>query len=105
MVRAVVLIFALIVALAGASAPAVRAQELPRSDGWVVIPIEDYRALRLKAYPPEPPPEPPPMPFAVSRVDYDLRAATDAFVGEVRITVDILSDKWTLVPIPWFFSS
>src|SRR5512144_246106 len=37
----------------------VRSQDAPRPDGWVVISVDDYRALRLRAYPPERPPETP----------------------------------------------
>ena len=36
------------------------AQQPAEPDGWVVIPVDDYRALRLKAFPPDRPPDPPP---------------------------------------------
>ena len=43
---------------------AVWAQEKPvessHNAGWVVIPVEEYRVLRAKAYPVEHDPEPPP---------------------------------------------
>ena len=38
------------------------------SSGWVVIPVEDYRALRAKAFPVEPEPDPPPVQAALTRV-------------------------------------
>ncbi len=91
---------AVIIALAVTGVPAASAQEPARPDGWVVISVDEYRALRLKAYPPEPPPEPPPIPVTLSRVDYDLRVNGDSIVGETRLTADVLKDGWVAVPIP-----
>ena len=54
------------------------AQTTPAPDGWVVIPVDDYRALRAKAFPPDRDPEPPPADATVTRLDYDLRATADA---------------------------
>lgn len=88
-----------IVALALATVSQARAQEPARPDGWVVIPVDEYRALRLKAYPPDPPPDPPPVPVTLSRVDYDLRVNGDSIGGEARLTVDVLKDGWVAVPI------
>ena len=64
MVRAVLVCAAVVVCMASSIA---RAQQPAVSDGWVVIPVDEYRSLRLKAFPPERPPAPPP-----------LDAATDA---------------------------
>ena len=47
------------------------AQEPARSDGWVVLPVDDYRALRAKAFPSPPDPVPPPVDATLTRVDYD----------------------------------
>jgi hypothetical protein len=49
------------------------AQEAPRADGWVVLGIEEYRALRARAFPTTPDPVPPPVDATLTRVDYDLR--------------------------------
>ena len=76
------------------------AQEPTRSEGWVVLPLEEYRALRAKAYPPEPEPEPPPVDATLTRVEYDLRVTGESAVGEARLTVDVLKDGWVEVPIP-----
>lgn len=95
MVRAAVLI-----ALVLAAVPAAGAQESTRPDGWVVITVDEYRALRLKAYPPEPPPDPPPVPVTLTRADYDLRVNGDSIGGHTRLTVDVLKDGWVAVPIP-----
>jgi hypothetical protein len=54
----------------------------------VVIPVEDYRALRALAYPPTKPPEPPPVDAVITRVEYDLRANGGSAAGEARVTVD-----------------
>jgi hypothetical protein len=74
----------------------------PRTDGWVVIPVEEYRALRLRAFPPDRPPDPPPVDAALTRVEYDLRVDgdRDAATGEARLTVDVLKAGWVSVEIP-----
>jgi hypothetical protein len=87
-------------ALAIVVAPAVSAQEPPRSDGWVVISVDEYRTLRLRAYPPEPPPEPPPIEMALTRVDYDLRVNGGSVEGEARLAVDVFAEGLVVVPLP-----
>ncbi len=77
------------------------AQEPPaRTDGWAVLPVEEYRALRAKAYPAEPEPSPPPVEATLTRVEYDLKVAGDMAAGEVRVVVDVFKDGWVRVPIP-----
>ena len=68
--------------------------------GWVVIPVDEYRVLRAKAYPVEPNPEPPPMDAALTRVDYDLHVLGDLASGRASLTVDVLKDGWVRVPVP-----
>ena len=68
--------------------------------GWVVIPVEEYRVLRAKAYPVEHDPEPPPMDATLTRVDYDLSVAGDLASGRASLTVDVLKDGWVRVPVP-----
>ncbi len=77
-----------------------RAQEAARTDGWVVISVDEYRALRLRAYPPDRRPEPPPVDATVTRVEYDLRAGADAIAGEARLTIDVLKEGWVRVEVP-----
>jgi hypothetical protein len=82
--------------LIAASCPA---QE-PRSSGWVVIPVAEYRTLHSKAYPVEPEPEISPVQATLTRIDYDLRIAGELAKGRVNLTVDVLKNGWVSVPIP-----
>jgi hypothetical protein len=70
------------------------------SAGWVAISVEDYQALRAKAYPSESPLEPPPVDATLSRVEYDLRVSGEIATGRATLTVDVLKDGWVRVPIP-----
>ena len=79
--------------------PPVRAQESPKTDGWVVLSIDEYRALRTRAYA-SPPEAPPPIDAALTRVDYDLRLANDTMTGEARLTIDVLKQGWVSVLVP-----
>src|SRR5258708_39835906 len=86
------------------SSVAARAQEKAvepiHASGWVVIPVQEYRVLRAKAYPTERDPEPPPTDATLTRVDYDLHVAGDLAVGRASLTVDVLKDGWVRVPVP-----
>src|SRR5258708_941846 len=76
------------------------AQDVPRSTGWVVIPIREYETLRDKAYPTEPPAEPPAVEATLTRLDYDLRIEGALATGRAALTVDVLKEGWVRVPIP-----
>jgi hypothetical protein len=90
----------LIVGVASALLVAASPQEPPRQDGWVVLPIDEYRALRARALPSTPDPAPPPVDAALTRVDYDLRVAGESVSGEARLTVDVLKQGWASVQVP-----
>src|SRR5271157_2186185 len=77
-----------------------KAPEGSHAPGWVVIPVEEYRVLRAKAYPVEHDPEPPPLDATLTRVDYDLRVTGDLASGRASLTVDVLKDGWVRVPVP-----
>lgn len=77
-----------------------KSNEPSHISGWVVIPVEEYRVLRAKAYPVEHDPEPPPLDATLSRVDYDLTVLGDLASGRARLTVDVLKDGWVRVPVP-----
>lgn len=80
------------------------AQEKPmdaaHAAGWVVIPVEEYKVLRAKAYPADHDPEPPPLDATLTRVDYDLRVLGELATGRANLTVDVLKDGWVRVPVP-----
>ncbi len=70
------------------------------ADGWVVLPVDDYRALRAKAFPVDPAPPPPPVDAAVTRIDYDLAVRDDAVTGTASLVVDVFKDGWVRIGIP-----
>jgi hypothetical protein len=76
------------------------AQTAAHSPGWVVLPVEDYRALHARAFPTERDPEPPPVEATLTRVDYEIRINGDLASGRATLTVDVLKDGWVRVPIP-----
>src|SRR6201998_3148390 len=82
----------------------VHAQEKPveaaHAAGWVVIPVEEYRVLRAKAYPADHEQEAPPLDATLTRVDYDLHVLGDLATGRANLTVDVLKDGWVRVPVP-----
>ena len=82
------------------SAASVHAQDAVRQDGWVVLPIEEYRTLRARANATPPDPAPPPLDATLSRVDYDLRIAGDTVTGQARLTIDVLKQGWVSVQVP-----
>ena len=69
-------------------------------DGWVVLPVDEYRALRERANPQPPPPAAPPVDATLTRIDYDLRVEGDAVSGRALLTIDVLRDGWTRVQLP-----
>jgi hypothetical protein len=86
--------------LAFGEAAAIHAQTISPPDGWVVLSIDEYRALREKANPPAPPPPALPADAVITRVDYDLRVDGESISGRALVTIDVLRDGWTRVPIP-----
>src|SRR6187549_1777907 len=76
------------------------AQTTAPPEGWVVLPVDEYRALRDKAQPPPPPPLAPPVEATLTRVDYDLHIDGDTVAGRAVLTIDVLRDGWTKVQIP-----
>jgi hypothetical protein len=71
----------------------------PKPEGWVVLPVADYRALREKADPVPPELEPPPTDASLSRLDYELHVEGDAALGEVRAAIDVLKEGFVRVPV------
>lgn len=99
--RSMTSIRALVPLLAIALATGVSAQDSqPPSSGWVVIPVNEYGALRARAYPAATETEIPPLEATLTRVEYDLRILGDLASGRTTITIDVLKDGWVQVPIP-----
>lgn len=70
------------------------------AEGWVVLPMDEYHALRRAAYPVSKEPSPPPVEATLTRIDYDLKVDGDLASGEARLTVDVIRDGWVRVAIP-----
>src|SRR4030095_7638051 len=93
------LLITTVVVCALGSAERVNAQTTT-PDGWVVLPVDEYRALRDRANPQPPPPSPPPIDATLTRIDYDLRVNGDSVSGRALLTIDVLRDGWTRAQIP-----
>lgn len=70
------------------------------SPGWVVLPVNDYAALKQAASSVDPEPPPPPVEATLSRIDYDLKIDGDLASGEARLTVDVIKNGWVRLPLP-----
>src|SRR5262245_47604469 len=95
--RARLVLAAVVVSLCARDA---RAQTPTPAEGWVVLPVDEYRALREGAFPPPAIPAPPPVDATITRIDYELRADTDAVTGRVVLSVDVLREGFALVQLP-----
>src|SRR5918996_5532980 len=69
-------------------------------DGWVVLPVTEYAALKKAASPAEPEPAAPPVEATLSRIDYNLKVDGDLATGEARLTVDVIKNGWVRVQMP-----
>ncbi|HUQ89118.1 MAG TPA: hypothetical protein VM096_16285 [Vicinamibacterales bacterium] len=74
--------------------------QAPAGEGWVVLPVDEYRALRARAVPELPTAISPPVDATLTRIDYELRADGEAIAGRALLTVDVLREGWVKVPIP-----
>ncbi|HEV7682724.1 MAG TPA: hypothetical protein VGO68_11415 [Pyrinomonadaceae bacterium] len=81
-------------------AVAALAQAAPSPDGWVVLPVGEYAALRHLAFPTDAEPLPPPVEATLSRIDYNLKVDGDLASGEARLTVDVIKDGWVRLALP-----
>ncbi len=70
------------------------------SSGWIVIPTNDYTALRARAFPTEPEAPPARIEKTLTRVEYDLKVVGEFASGRANLTVDVLKEGWVRVPIP-----
>lgn len=72
----------------------------PPPQGWVVLPVSEYTALKRAAFPEEPEPVAPPVEATLSRIDYDLKVDGDLATGEARLTVDVIKNGWVRIAMP-----
>jgi hypothetical protein len=93
-------VFIGVLAAALMTAVAAHAQDPPRADGWVVLSLDEYRALRARAFPTTPDPLPPPVDATLTRVDYNLQVNGDTVTGEARLTIDVLKQGWVTIQMP-----
>lgn len=70
------------------------------TDGWVVLPVSDYTALKHAASPAEPEPVAPPVEATLSRIDYRLKVDGDLATGEAQLTVDVIKNGWVRIAMP-----
>ena len=76
------------------------AQTATSPDGWVVLQVSDYTALKRAAYPGEPAPTAPPVEATLSRIDYNLKVDGDLATGEAQLTVDVIKNGWVRIGMP-----
>src|SRR5829696_9303070 len=70
------------------------------ADGWVVLPVTEYTALKRAAFPADPEPVAPPVEATLSRIDYELKVDGDLATGEARLTVDVIKNGWVRLAMP-----
>ena len=80
--------------------PAAPAVAPAGGEGWVVLPVDEYRALRSRAFPAAPAPDPLPTDATLTRVDYELAAAGESVTGRAVLTIDVVKQGWTRVATP-----
>ena len=72
----------------------------PSADGWVVLPVSEYVALKRAASPVEPEPAAPPVEATLTRIDYTLKVDGDLATGEAQLTVDVIKNGWVRIAMP-----
>jgi hypothetical protein len=80
--------------------PSVAQSSVTAADGWVVLPVSEYTALKHAAAPAEPEPVQPPVEATLSRIDYELKIDGDLATGEARLTVDVIKNGWVRIAMP-----
>ncbi|MEZ5419359.1 MAG: hypothetical protein R2708_18750 [Vicinamibacterales bacterium] len=93
MARTQAMAVALVVCLVGVDAGA---QESRPGSGWVVLPVDEYGALRARGRPATPVPPA----AALTRIDYRLRADGDVVLGQARLTLETTGPGPVVVPLP-----
>jgi hypothetical protein len=74
--------------------------QAPTPEGWVVLSIDEYQALRDRSRAVGPPAPSLPVDGTLSWVEYDLHVEGEMITGRGLLTVDVLRDGWARIPIP-----
>ena len=88
------------VLIACAGATATSQTSTATGEGWVVLPVSEYAALRHAAFPADAESPPPAVEATLSRLDYALKVDGDLASGEARLTVDVIKQGWVRLPLP-----
>jgi hypothetical protein len=70
------------------------------TNGWVVLPVDEYQALRRAAFPADAEPALPPVEATLTRIDYDLKVEGDLASGTARLTIDVIKEGWVRLAMP-----
>src|SRR5918997_4209926 len=92
-------VFLIFLVMLGATSGSAQTGSTP-PDGWVVLPVSEYVALKRAAAPAEPEVAAPPVEATLSRIDYDLKVDGDLATGEARLTVDVIKNGWVRIAMP-----
>lgn len=90
----------LVLALAAMATNTLAQSTASNTEGWVVLPVGEYAALRQAAHPAIVEAMPPAVEATLSRLDYNLKVDGDLASGEARLTVDVIRDGWVWLPLP-----
>src|SRR6516165_2740901 len=93
-------LFVALALIAGAAVTAASQTSTATAEGWVVLPVSEYAALRHAAFPVDAESPPPAVEATLSRLDYDLKVDGELASGEARLTVDVIKQGWVRLPLP-----
>jgi hypothetical protein len=65
-----------------------------------VLPVDEYRVLRSRAFPSAPAPDPLPADATLTRIDYEIGASGESVTGRAVLTIDVVKQGWTRVATP-----
>jgi hypothetical protein len=100
LVSLVCLLLFIVLASGAGSAQTTAPGAATATNGWVVLPVDEYRALRRAAFPADAEPAQPPVEATLTRIDYDLKVDGDLASGDARLTIDVIKDGWVRLAMP-----
>lgn len=90
--------FTVMAAVCVLAGTAVSHAQTPPGNGWVVLPVGEYRDLRTRAG--QSPPADAAPEATLTRVDYTLAVEGDVVVGRASLFIDVLGAGWAAVALP-----